>query len=484
MKRFLTLALVGAVALGASSVAYANTCAIDNVPAATLLFPFVAYNYDDGAEGTTTIFSVTNTSYEAQIVHVTVWTDFTVAILDFNILLTGYDVLRYNIRDILDRGFLPVTLNQAHTTQEGAQEDGPVSEINEFSPGDPADLPQPQATNTLGSRCATSNQAYPGLYVQAIPSNILALFQGWLQSSQSVPRFHQNCDSSDEYVPVPMPWFEARDTTSDTWMYITMDVVQTCNTLFPDELGYFNNEIRYDNVLIGDAVWVNNLERFSEVDNAVHIEADFNLNSTTTPSGFPASFYSRYANDPDLDDTSDYREPLASAWAFRFQESEVIGLETYIRAWKGTTINKIVPDLFLDDPDESPNEMWALNCLAYTYYTWDEDENVGITPTVPWSQPGGETVILNLLPLETQEVSASQFNIIDDYGWMLFIWPASNWTFSTPPVVDWYQTWMGVKYVKTGDYSGATSGAVMANYNCFSDQVLPDLGWNDSNYND
>ncbi len=31
---------------------------------------------------------------------------------------------------------------------------------------------------------------------------------------------------------------------------------------------------------------------------------------------------------------------------------------------------------------------------------------------------------------------------------------------------------MGVKYTKTGDYSAFTEGTVMANYNCFSQQML------------
>jgi len=194
---------------------------------------------------------------------------------------------------------------------------------------------------------------------------------------------------------------------------------------------------------------------------------------------FPISFYGRYSN---FFNTTDYREPLPTAWGFRYLEDPAVGLSSYLRVWKGSTLNRIVPDLLLDDPDESPNEMWARNCLAYTYYAWDEDENVTTTSTVPWSMPGGETVILNLLPLETQEVSVGQFNILDEYGWMLFVWPASNWSWEPAYLADdFYQTWMGVKYVKEGDYSAFIPGAVMANYNCFEQQVLPDLGWNDSN---
>ena len=48
MKRFLIMALVGVVSLGLGSAAYAVECALDAVPASTLLFPYVAYDFDQG----------------------------------------------------------------------------------------------------------------------------------------------------------------------------------------------------------------------------------------------------------------------------------------------------------------------------------------------------------------------------------------------------------------------------------------------------
>jgi len=87
------------------------------VPAATLLFPFVQYDYDAGLAGetgATTLFAITNVSNEAQIVHITLWTDYSIAILDFNIVLTGYDVQTINIRDILRDGWLPYEGNGAN----------------------------------------------------------------------------------------------------------------------------------------------------------------------------------------------------------------------------------------------------------------------------------------------------------------------------------------------------------------------------------
>ncbi len=270
-------------------------------------------------------------------------------------------------------------------------------------------------------------------------------------------------------------------------MYITADVVENCNTLFPDESGYFGlgGQILYDNVLMGDTLWVNSAARFSEGANAVHLEADFALPfiGTIAPTNEPVSFYHRYSIVGQQVE-SDYREPLPTAWAFRFLNDPANGLSSYLRVFKASSVNSVVPDLVRASSDETPSELWAKNCLAYTYYAWDEEENVTTTSTMPWSMPGGETVILNLLPLETQEVAVDQFNILDGSGWMLFVWPFSNWNVPIPPTFDdfdFYQTWMGVKYVKEGDYSAFIPGAVMANFNCFSDQVLPYLGWNDSN---
>jgi len=188
------------------------------------------------------------------------------------------------------------------------------------------------------------------------------------------------------------------------------------------------------------------------------------------------SFYARYSNVND--NISDYREPLPTAWAFRYQGAGNPAFGTMVRAWKGSTFWATVYDLDFDPYNESPDEFVATNCWAYTYYAWDDEENVNSTTTNPWSQPGGEAVIPNLLPLETQEVDIEQFNTVDEFGWMLFVWPNSNVDaiVGADPTVDFYQTWMGVKYTAYGDYSAAMSGLVMANYNCFSQQVLPNLG--------
>src|SRR5262245_44545035 len=71
-----------------------DSCDIGVTPAATLLLPY--FEVDTAASqgtGATTLFTVTNTSRYPQIAHVTVWTDWSFPVLDFNIFLTRYGVL-------------------------------------------------------------------------------------------------------------------------------------------------------------------------------------------------------------------------------------------------------------------------------------------------------------------------------------------------------------------------------------------------------
>jgi len=495
MKKFLTLALIGAVALGISSVVYANVCAFDAVPAATLLFPFVEYDYAGGGAGGTTLFSITNVSSEAQVVHVTLWTDYSVAILDFNILLTGYDVQTLNIRDILANGDLPITGPNYSNVGDEPNSDGPVSETNTLN-GAWLDgvLADPEGTAVL--TCAVGN---PADYVGGIDQPILDLFEAWLMKSQAAgARDYSTCGQGASSI-VGTWWLDdAFNASRKTWMYITADVVTQCNLLFPNDVQGTYFEYLSDqtgnglkdggaNVLMGDVIYLDPVNGFSEALNAVHLEADEELDMVATqlwdldngvPSGYPISFYSRYAHGLATAGTWAYREPLGTAWGFRYFTDSANSAETYIRAWKGGSWYRNIVDLVLDSYDQNVSSFTALNCLAYTYYAWDEEENVTSVTDNPWSFPGGGNEVPNLLPLETQEVNVTEFTLPDNYGWMLFVWPASNFDGlpGADPNPDFYQTWMGVKYKAFGQYSAAIDGALLGNYNCFSQHVLPNLG--------
>jgi hypothetical protein len=475
MKKFFTLALVGALVLGLSSVVYANVCAFDPVPAASLLFPFVAYDYT-GTTATNTLFAITNVSSEAQIVHVTLWSDYSFPVLDFNIVLSGYDVQTVNIRDILRDGTLPVTTTDGAVWGEQPNYDGPVS----HGDGLWLDLimPLPEDTTYVAARCPAGSAAYPGNYAGGLQQDDLDTLTFYFTASQASAKFHDDC-VGNSYALTPDDWWQLRDETMVTWLYITADVVWQCNRLFPDQPAYWTDQAMYQNVLIGDVFWVDDVANFSEADNAVHLEADLQIGNVATldATGNPITFYYRYSTRNLV--TPDYREPLPTAWAFRYLGVDAPGMDTYLRVWKGSTFSQSIVDLYV--PGSFTGLYLAYDCLAYTYYAWDEDEGVSTVDESPWSIPGVVNVYPNLLPLETQEVLADEFNTPNaSDGWFLFVWPNSNFDSigAAPAATDWYQTWMGVKYAAFGKFSSHMSGAVMANFNCFSDQVLPNLGVN------
>jgi hypothetical protein len=515
------------MALGLASTAYANLCSNDVVPASTLLFPFVIYDYENEENGDSTLFAITNVSSEAQIVHITVWTDFSVAILDFNLVLTGYDVQTMNIRDLLRDGVLPHEGNGANIWEQynwgytGVTpnppptpfDDGPYSTFNELWDTDlntyfsANGLPDPQNTWDGVALSAFPLDCDPAVWDSSpnnyqaagnIPSGTLALFETYLKRSQDADKWYEDCVGDEIEFDVD-PWFLTR-TMGPVWLYITADVVGACNKDLPDgALEYYNQVDREgvidENVLIGDIIYLNPGQNYSEAINAVHLEAADGFGATyipelDEPTGLwsqYSTFYLRYHATADPATYRDGREPLPTAWAFRYIVAPTASAKTWIRAWKGGTLFTRVQDL--NDgviTTQNPDELYANSCIPYTYYAWDEDEGVnavgpGFTP--PWS--GGPTdepiPVPNLLPLETQQVDAEEFFLVGDpaagaFGWMLFIWPRSNWDGVNPTLVDYYQTWMGVKYAMFGTYTAGLEGAVMGNFNCFTGDQLPQLG--------
>jgi hypothetical protein len=111
MKKFSIL--IALVLLAVAGTGYAVTCAYDNVPAATLLVPYwkVSLNgatgYPIPTGGTDTLVSVVNVSAPGVIAHVTVWNKYSKAVMDFNIPLTGKDVVSFSMRDIMNGKLSP-----------------------------------------------------------------------------------------------------------------------------------------------------------------------------------------------------------------------------------------------------------------------------------------------------------------------------------------------------------------------------------------
>src|SRR3954451_15306565 len=194
------LALVGLLALGGQ--AQAVICAIDEVPAATLLLPYFAVDYTspDGS-GQNTLFSINNASATAVLAHVVVWTDLSVPVLDFNIYLTGYDVQTISLRDLFT-GWMPQTASAGQ---------------------DPADTISPKGAFSQDINFPSCNGLLPP--PNPLPPDFVSHLQLSMTGKPS-PVFGGLCAGRDLGDNIGRG-------------YITVDVVNNCTLRFPGDPGYF-----------------------------------------------------------------------------------------------------------------------------------------------------------------------------------------------------------------------------------------------------
>ena len=304
MKRFaLCLAIAGLLALGGQAFALSGT--VDAVPAATLLVPYFEVDLGN-ANGITTLFSINNASAATQLAHVTVWSDASIPVLDFDVYLTGYDVQTINLRDILVGGILPQTgfgLNTAGTAPPALV---PGSPRGAFS------LAKVNFPNCNG----TNAPPVPPVYARpAISASFLSHLQALLTGKRS---------------PVDNTCAGINHGDNVARGYITIDDVNSCSLLFPSSTGYFISGglgiADNDNVLWGDVFYVNPGENFADGDTLVHVEADATIFST--PGEY--TFYGRYV----AGTAADNREPLATTFATRYINGGAFTGGTTLRVWR------------------------------------------------------------------------------------------------------------------------------------------------------
>jgi len=441
--------LASVVALVVPMAADASVCATDPVPAATLLFPYAVFDYNNPVSGLNTRMTIINTAAQAQIVTVVLWSDTREVLLYFNIVLSGYDAEVVDLRDILYFGDLPNTGTAGVLLVDGDPPvpAGPVVPDSVIADSD--------GTDSISSRCSSGWPGYPDY--PAIPQGILDHLRAFAQVSQTLPRQHDDCQGALSQIG---DGFETRTTADPTWFYVTVDVIEDClESQNPTDPDYFPSGVRHDNVLMGEVTWIDNDAGRAEHGSAVHIEADPDLATVaaTDSNGEPASFY--YYHSTRAVAVSDLREPLPTAWAFRYR-FEAPDTDTRVRVWKAPSALIDVETVNVGGFD------WihAWDCHAYTYYAWDDDEQVISSP------PGTQH---NHLPLATQEVSVSEFLLPDEAGWMTFMWPRTNMDY---PEDDFYQVWMDARPVIGGLYAGGGASLVMENTNCVGPQPVPFFG--------
>jgi hypothetical protein len=303
------LALVGFLAFAASSSAEIGT--IDDVPAATLLLPYFEVDLNN-ANGVTTLFSINNASASAAVAHVTVWTDLSVPVLDFDVYLTGFDVQTINMRDILN-GILPLTAD-----------DGSDDAADSISPQGPLS----QDINFPGTSGPCASPSYSPLGASFV--------QGHLQ-----PALTGRLSSEVDCVGVDYGDNVARG-------YVTVDSVTVCNLQFPSTPGYFTGTADFRNILWGDYFYVDPAGNFAQGETLVHVEACVPGNGFVGYVGNGAghcpfglgdfTFYSRYVANSGIDQ----REALASQFAVRYITGGLFDGGTDYIVWRDSRSTDII----------------------------------------------------------------------------------------------------------------------------------------------
>jgi hypothetical protein len=372
-KTVLGIALLGLLALGGQAIAEIGT--VDDVPAATLLLPYFEVDLDD-PNGVTTLFSINNASAAPAIAHVSLWTDLTVPTLDFNVFLTGYDVVTFNLRDLFTTGAVPRTSHSNTTISPRgiySLTSNPISGVGPGSTSCNDQLPLPNLPATLLDhiRAAHTGQASPIVF-------------GGLKSG-------------------------VRHSTGANIArgYITIDNANFCTLRFPDSCnaGYFiaggQGDANNINQLWGDYFYVNNAQNFAQGETLVHIEANNGLG----PANY--TFYRRYCANGD-----DQREGLGSSFAVRFLNGGAFDGGTSVICWRDS--KRIIAPFNPALPYPAPFPLSQNQIVIF-----DEQENPDVPASSPFSPPIPGTSVL-ICPYEAvkTKIGGDSFPVPYNFGWL------------------------------------------------------------------
>ncbi len=369
-KTVLSIALLGLLALGGQAIAEIGT--IDDVPAATLLLPYFEVDLNN-ADGVTTLFSINNASAAPAIAHVTLWTDLSVPTLDFNVFLTGYDVVTFNLRDLFTNGTVPAT---SHSSTA-------ISPRGVFS----------LTTNPISGVGPGSTSCNGQLPLPNLPAILLTHIQA-AHSGQASAVFGGLCSGVDFGDNVVRG-------------YITIDNANFCTLRFPDDCaaGYFIagglGDANNINQLWGDYFYVNSSQNFAQGETLVHVEASNTLGAANY------TFYRRYCAGGD-----DQREGLGSTFGVRYLNGGVFDGGTDLVVWRDSKRSIAPFSCALVAP--SPYPLSQNQVVIF-----DEQENPDVPASSPFSPPIPGTSLIPF-PWEAQRtaVGGADFPIPFDFGWL------------------------------------------------------------------
>ncbi len=422
------LSVFGALALLAvAGTGYAVTCSQDNVPAATLLVPHfrVAASIDPAtgniaSPSVDTLCAVTNVSGTGLIAHVTVWNKYSAPVFDFNVPMSGYDVVTFRMSDLLNG-----KLNVNGLTQDPAKVTKDLCGIKLSAPA--------SFTPTIGFGKTTyirfTHPDYTGGqvdfntdYARSISIYAAQAFgtgafrpRVWdsLDESGNVTSFSSPSAGNviDAANPACVTAGSPRPVSGAAFTgYVTIDVVNFCTNWFPDNPLFYNEDAiatrgwrpygYTPNALIGDVFYVDSAASGGNIsgDPMVHVEYDERL--AWDPVNPPKTFYGRYVyNQTTVAEQTaageqnpavpasfrfggDGREPLAEHYGFRFMNSAPAA-QSWIIVWRSSLYKEIATDLYnqynlCDWWYNGPEQGYGLwdDPHKLVVFTYDEDENL------------------------------------------------------------------------------------------------------------
>ncbi|MBZ5589247.1 MAG: hypothetical protein LAO05_11865, partial [Acidobacteriia bacterium] len=403
-------------------------------------------------------------------------------VIDFDEVLSGYDVWSINWRDLVtgnfqnfdtgdpSDGFWDGTVEDPAPTPWGPDVNVDLIDIPPIDPAMDIDALYPETTKACGFPWKDQT-----VYASLIQAGLAKPLVPW-------PDQDTDCNVDTQAPGYPDGaeihnwggWLRSLS-AHPLFFYAVIDSVYGCNRYFPGSLEYWttnpdptapigpgDNGHQWPtewNTLTGVDIYLNATSNYSESLPTVNIEA--------------ANFYHSvgfYSADIYLATKSSYyqqdREPLPTAWAFNYFNFGPVTTDVVV--WKN-----------YDDFDYDNDLVWA--CYGYTYYAFDENEFS--KSSTGQNCPSGTFCLTpepNVFPFQTQKVAVNTTNfdgLPTGNGWMLLVFEPSVFP-QIPPIWirDGYmlQTYVFAKY-NYGGYSTAVEATEMANYWWNFNQVLPYL---------
>lgn len=277
MRAKLSVAALASLAVLAPA-ARALVCALDTVPAATLLLPYFEASLEPGAQETAIVLH--NTGVAPAALNVTLWSDLGIPVLAVPVALSGYEEISFSLHELIGNGRLPAS----HLA------DFPLASF-------------PGCANLL-----TQTTLAPSLLDQvqhALTGEATAAGLCYGSASPGVARG-----------------------------FVTVDLVHDCTLHVPSDTGYFVKGglgiARNENLLQGFSFYVDQTADAHRAAAAPMVAIEAGGSGTTPGTAGSYSFYGRFVSWS----AADGREALASDFGVRWQLGAEWGWTTDVLVWR------------------------------------------------------------------------------------------------------------------------------------------------------